>query len=63
VVRQGLAHELGDGSPQTIERAVARLRQSLLAKARATETPSGYQMQIDFGETREPTGGLLRADR
>jgi transposase len=39
---------------------VAGLRQRLRAEARATvrfETPSGHQLQIDFGESRVGTGG------
>lgn len=54
VVRQELAQEHGViVSLRTIERAVAPLRQSLVAQARATvrfETPPGHQLQIDFGE-------------
>lgn len=60
VVRQDLARELGvTVSLRTIERAVAPLRQSLAAEARATvrfETPPGRQLQIDFGETQVPIG-------
>jgi transposase len=60
VVRQDLAHELGVVvSLRTIERALAPLRQSLAAEARATvrfETPPGCQLQIDFGETQVPIG-------
>jgi transposase len=60
VVRQDLARELGvTVSLRTIERAVAPLRQSLAAEARATvrfETPPGRQLQIDFGETQVAIG-------
>jgi transposase len=60
VVRQDLARELGvTVSLRTIERAVAPLRQSLAAEARATvrfETPPGHQLQIDFGETQVAIG-------
>lgn len=60
VVRQDLARELGvTVSLRTIERAVAPLRQSLAAEARATvrfETPPGHQLQIDFGETHVSIG-------
>jgi transposase len=56
VVRQDLAREHGlSVSLRTVERAVAPLRQTLRAQARATvrfETPPGRQLQIDFGETR-----------
>jgi transposase len=61
VVRQGLARELGlSVSLRTVERAVAPLRRSLAAEARATvrfETPPGRQLQIDFGERRMMLGG------
>lgn len=61
VVRQELAREQGLlVSLRTVERAVAPLRRSLEAEARATvrfETPPGRQLQIDFGETRVPIGG------
>jgi transposase len=60
VVRQDLARELGVAvSLRTIERALAPMRQSLAAEARATvrfETPPGCQLQIDFGETQVPIG-------
>jgi len=61
VVRQELAREHGlVVSLRTVERAVAPLRCSLQAEARATvrfETPPGRQLQIDFGETRMVIGG------
>ena len=61
VVRQELAREHGlVVSLRTVERAVAPLRCSLQAEARATvrfETPPGRQLQIDFGETRVVIGG------
>jgi transposase len=61
VVRQELEREQGvTVSLRTVERAVAGLRQSLAAEARATlrfETPPGRQLQIDFGETRASIGG------
>lgn len=61
VVRQELAREHGlFVSLRTVERAVAPLRRSLQAEARATvrfETPPGRQLQIDFGETRVIIGG------
>ena len=61
VVRQELAREHGlVVSLRTVERAVAPLRRSLEAEARATvrfETPPGRQLQIDFGETRVVIGG------
>lgn len=61
VVRQDLAREHGlSVSLRTVERAVAPLRQTLQAQARATvrfETPPGRQLQIDFGETRVAIGG------
>ena len=54
VVRQDLQREHGIiVSLRTVERAVAPLRQALLAEARATvrfETAPGDQLQIDFGE-------------
>jgi transposase len=60
VVRQDLAAEKGiHVSLRTVERAVAPLRQDLVAAARATvqfETPPGEQMQIDFGERRVTIG-------
>ncbi|KMO13672.1 IS21 family transposase [Methylobacterium platani] len=60
VVRQDLATEKGiHVSLRTVERAVAPLRQDLVAAARATvrfETPPGEQMQIDFGERRVTIG-------
>jgi len=56
VVRQDLVREHGIVvSLRTLERAVAPLRQSLQAEARATlrfETAPGRQLQIDFGEMR-----------
>jgi transposase len=61
VVRQDLVREHGvEVSLRTVERAVAPLRKTLQAQARATvrfETPPGRQLQIDFGETRVPIGG------
>lgn len=61
VVRQELLAEKGIKlSLRTIEREVAPLRRQLEAEARATirfETPSGKQMQIDFGERRVLIGG------
>jgi len=61
VVRQDLAREHGlTVSLRTLERALAPLRQTLQAEARATlrfETPAGKQLQIDFGERRVPIGG------
>jgi transposase len=61
VVRQELAREHGlVVSLRTVERAVAPMRRSLQAEARATvrfETPPGRQLQIDFGETRLVIGG------
>lgn len=61
VVRQELARELGiTVSLRTVERAVAPLRQSLAAEARATvrfETLPGQQLQIDFGERLVRIGG------
>src|SRR5512143_3719169 len=61
VVRQDLAREKGIVvSLRTVERAVAPLRQALVAEARVTvrfETPPGRQLQIDFGETRVSIGG------
>jgi transposase len=60
VVRQELAAEHGIAvSLRTVERAVASLRQELLAEARATtrfETPPGRQLQIDFGERQVRIG-------
>ncbi|PIK73875.1 hypothetical protein CS379_05830, partial [Methylobacterium frigidaeris] len=60
VVRQELATEKGIYvSLRTVERAVAPLRQDLVAAARATvrfETSPGEQMQIDFGERRVTIG-------
>lgn len=66
VVRQELVAEHGVAvSLRTVERAVAKERQSLMAAARATlrfETPPGRQLQIDFGERRvEIAGELVRA--
>ena len=61
VVRQELAREKGImTSLRTVERAVAPLRQELVAAARATlrfETRPGEQLQIDFGERRTEIGG------
>ena len=61
VVRQDLQREHGIAvSLRTIERALAPLRQTLRAEARATlrfETPPGKQLQIDFGATTVPIGG------
>jgi len=61
VIRQELAGEKGISvSLRTVERAVAPLRQELLAEARATvrfETRPGDQLQIDFGERRVAIGG------
>jgi transposase len=61
VVRQELAAEHGIAvSLRTVERAVAKERQSLMALARATlrfETPPGRQLQIDFGERRLEIAG------
>jgi len=61
VIRQELATEAGVSvSLRTVERAVAPLRQELLAEARATvrfETRPGEQLQIDFGERRVAIGG------
>ncbi|MDQ2629539.1 MAG: IS21 family transposase [Actinomycetota bacterium] len=61
VVRQDLAREHGIAvSLRTVERAVQPYRRELVAEARATlrfETPPGWQLQIDFGETRVPIGG------
>jgi transposase len=63
VVRQDLSREKGLAvSLRTIERAVAGWRRELRAEARATvrfETPPGYQLQIDFGETRVSIGSEL----
>lgn len=60
VIRQDLAREHGVVvSLRTVERAVAPLRQSLAAAARATvrfETPPGRQLQIDFGERQVALG-------
>jgi transposase len=61
VVRQELAAEHGIAvSLRTVERAVAKERQLLVAAARATlrfETPPGRQLQIDFGERRLEIAG------
>ena len=61
VVRQQLAREHGIAvSLRTVERAVAPLRQQVLAEQLATvrfETPPGEQLQIDFGEVTVPIGG------
>src|SRR5690242_7043297 len=63
VVRQELAREKGiTASLRTVERAVAPMRQELIAAARATvrfETRPGEQLQIDFGERRVEIGGVL----
>lgn len=61
VVRQELAAEKRIlVSLRTVERAVKPYRQELAAEARATvrfETPSGKQLQIDFGERLVEIGG------
>jgi hypothetical protein len=61
-VRQDLAREHGIVvSLQTVEWAVAGLRQALRAEVRATarfETPRRKQPQIDFSETRVSIDGL-----
>lgn len=61
VVRQQLEREHGISvSLRTVERAVAPLRQQVLAEQLATvrfETPPGEQLQIDFGEVTVPIGG------
>jgi transposase len=61
VVRQDLAREQEIAvSLRTVERAVAAWRRELRAEALATvrfETLPGYQLQIDFGETRASIGG------
>jgi transposase len=61
VVRQELLAERGIAvSLRTVERAVAKERQLLVAAARATlrfETPPGRQLQIDFGERRLEIAG------
>jgi len=63
VVRQELAVEQSIVvSLRTVERAVAPLRQELVAAARATvrfETRPGEQLQIDFGERRVEIGGTI----
>lgn len=62
VIRQELAAEKAIAvSLRTVERAVAPLRQELVAQARATvrfETPPGQQLQIDFGERRVEIDGV-----
>lgn len=62
VIRQELASEKGvHVSLRTVERAVAPLRQELIAEARATvrfETRPGEQLQIDFGERRVEIAGV-----
>jgi transposase len=62
VIRQELASEKGvHVSLRTVERAVAPLRQELVAAARATvrfETQPGEQLQIDFGERWVEIGGV-----
>jgi transposase len=62
VVRQELLAEKGIRlTLRTVEREVAPLRRELEAQARATirfETPPGKQLQIDFGTTRVPIGGV-----
>lgn len=62
VIRQELAAEKAiTVSLRTVERAVAPLRQELVAQARATvrfETPPGQQLQIDFGERRVEIDGI-----
>ena len=48
----------------TLARVVKPWREELAAQARATvrfETPPGQQMQVDFGELRVPSAGLLTA--
>ena len=61
VIRQELLSEKGVAvSLRTVERSVAPLRRELRAAARATvrfETPSGRQLQIDFGERRTMIDG------
>ena len=61
VVRQDLKRELSvDASLRTVERAVAPYRRLLAAEAKSTlriETPSGRQLQIDFGESPVPIVG------
>jgi transposase len=61
VIRQELAAEKGIiVSLRTVERAVQRYRQELVAEARGTvrfETPPGKQLQIDFGERLVEIGG------
>jgi transposase len=63
VVRQELASEKGLAvSLRTVERAVAPLRQDLIAATRATvrfETRPGEQLQIDFGERRVSIGDAI----
>jgi transposase len=63
VVRQELEREHGiTVSLRTVERAVAHLRQEILAQSSATvrfETPPGHQLQIDFGSVRVPVGQEL----
>ena len=55
VVRQDLARESGiEVSLRTLEQALAPLRLTVAAQARATlrfETPPGKLLQIDFGDT------------
>ena len=62
VVRQDLLREQGIAvSLRTVERAVAPLRRALRAEARAClrfETTPGKQLQIDFGATTMPIGGI-----
>lgn len=62
VIRQELAAEKAiTVSLRTVERAVAPLRQELVAQARATvrfETAPGQQLQIDFGERRVEIDGI-----
>lgn len=61
VVRQQLKREHGIAvSLRTVERAVAPLRQQVLAEQLATvrfETPPGQQLQIDFGEVTVAIAG------
>jgi transposase len=63
VVRQELAREKGFvASLRTVERAVAPMRQELIAAARAAvrfETRPGEQLQIDFGERRVEINGAM----
>jgi transposase len=64
VVRQDLQREFGlEVSLRTVERAVAHLRQQVLAQGTATirfETPPGHQLQIDFGSVRVWIGSEIQ---